>query len=52
MGHSMRLELTRVCLLVKLANRYTTKGDLNIVYLYITRKLKPGYIVIIRVDMP
>ena len=26
MGHPMRLELTRVDLLVKLANRYTTKG--------------------------
>ena len=26
MGHPMRLELTRVGLLVKLANRYTTKG--------------------------
>ena len=25
MGHPMRLELTRVGLLVKLANRYTTK---------------------------
>ena len=25
-GHPMRLELTRVGLLVKLANRYTTKG--------------------------
>ena len=29
MGHPMRLELTRVGLLVKLANRYTTKGALN-----------------------
>ena len=28
MGHPMRLELTRVGLLVKLANRYTTKGAL------------------------
>ena len=26
MGHPMRIELTRVGLLVKLANRYTTKG--------------------------
>ena len=26
MGHPMKLELTRVGLLVKLANRYTTKG--------------------------
>ena len=26
MGHPMRLELTRVGLLVKFANRYTTKG--------------------------
>ena len=26
MGHPMRLELTRVGLLVKLANQYTTKG--------------------------
>ena len=26
MGHPMRLELTRVGLLVKIANRYTTKG--------------------------
>ena len=26
MGHPMRLELTRVDLLVKLSNRYTTKG--------------------------
>ena len=26
MGRPMRLELTRVGLLVKLANRYTTKG--------------------------
>ena len=26
MGHTMRIELTRVGLLVKLANRYTTKG--------------------------
>ena len=26
MGHPMRLELTRVGLLVKLANRYTTKS--------------------------
>ena len=25
-GHPMRIELTRVGLLVKLANRYTTKG--------------------------
>ena len=29
MGHPMRLELTRVGLLVKLANRYTTKGALE-----------------------
>ena len=29
MGHPMRLELTRVGLLVKLANRYTTKGALS-----------------------
>ena len=29
MGHPMRLELTRVGLLVKLANRYTTRGALN-----------------------
>ena len=29
MGHPMRLELTRVGLLVKLANRYTTKGALD-----------------------
>ena len=29
MGHPMRLELTRVALLVKLANHYTTKGDLS-----------------------
>ena len=29
MGHPMRLELTRVGLLVKLANRYTTKGAPN-----------------------
>ena len=28
-GHPMRLELTRVGLLVKLANHYTTKGALN-----------------------
>ena len=28
MGHPMRLELTRVGLLVKLANHYTTKGAL------------------------
>ena len=28
MGHPMRLELTRVGLLVKLANRYTPKGVL------------------------
>ena len=27
-GHTMRIELTRVGLLVKLANRYTTKGVL------------------------
>ena len=26
MGHPMRLELTRVGLLVKVANHYTTKG--------------------------
>ena len=30
MGRPMRLELTRVGLLVKLANRYTTKGALDI----------------------
>ena len=30
MGHPMRLELTRVGLLVKLANRYTTKGALAV----------------------
>ena len=30
MGHPMRLELTRVGLLVKLANRYTTKGALSV----------------------
>ena len=29
MGPPMRLELTRVGLLVKLANRYTTKGALR-----------------------
>ena len=29
MGYPMRLELTRVGLLVKLANRYTTKGAHN-----------------------
>ena len=29
MGRPMRLELTRVGLLVKLANRYTTKGAHN-----------------------
>ena len=28
MGHPMRLELTRVGLLVKLASRYTTRGVL------------------------
>ena len=26
MGHPLRLKLTRIGLLVKLANRYTTKG--------------------------
>ena len=43
MGHPMRLELTRVGLLVKLANRYTTKGaqgvlfmdDITYIYVYI-----------------
>ena len=29
-GHPLRLELTRVGLLVKLANRYTTKGALGV----------------------
>ena len=29
MGRPMRLELTRVSLLVKLANRYTTRGALD-----------------------
>ena len=29
MGHPMRLELTRVGLLVKVANHYTTKGALD-----------------------
>ena len=29
MGRPMRLELTRVGLLVKLANRYTTRGPRN-----------------------
>ena len=29
MGHPMRLELTRVDLLVQLANRYTTRGTLS-----------------------
>ena len=28
-GHPMRIELTRVGLLVKLANRYTTRGALR-----------------------
>ena len=28
MGYPMRLELTRVGLLVKIANRYTTRGAL------------------------
>ena len=32
MGRPMRLELTHVGLLVKLANRYTTKGALLYVY--------------------
>ena len=40
MGHPMRLELTRVSLLVKLANRYTTKGALetlrhSLIYIHI-----------------
>ena len=30
MGHPMRLELTHVGLLVKLANHYTTKGALQL----------------------
>ena len=30
MGHPMRLELTRVDLLVKVANHYTTKGALSV----------------------
>ena len=36
MGHPMRLELTRVGLLVKLANRYTTKGASLSIYIYTT----------------
>ena len=36
MGRPMRLELTRVGLLVKLANHYTTRGALCMcVYIYV-----------------
>ena len=35
MGHPMRLELTRVDLLVKVANHYTTKHALIYIYIYI-----------------
>ena len=36
MGHPMRLEPTRVGLLVKIANRYTTKGAHECMYVYKT----------------
>ena len=39
MGHPMRLELTRVGLLVKVANHYTTKGGPIVICYCRERKL-------------
>ena len=39
MGHPMRLELTRVGLLVNVANHYTTKGAQRLLYIAIYKAL-------------
>ena len=47
MGHPMRLELARVGLLVKLANRYTTKGALFPLSYIFRERVSCGFVVIV-----